>query len=73
MSLADLQGMFSVNVVGLIACTKEVIPVMKERRSGHIINIASQAGKTGNSEIKCLFGNKACSAWLYKQLADGAC
>nr|WP_236016956.1 SDR family oxidoreductase [Siminovitchia thermophila] len=44
-SLADLQGMFSVNVVGLIACTTEVIPVMKERRSGHIINIASQAGK----------------------------
>lgn len=44
-ALADLQGMFAVNVVGLIACTKEVIPSMKERRSGHIINISSQAGK----------------------------
>lgn len=43
--LSDLEGMFSVNALGLIACTKEVIPSMCKRRSGHIINIASQAGK----------------------------
>ena len=43
--MTDLEGMFAVNVVGLIACTKEVIPFMCERKSGHIINIASQAGK----------------------------
>lgn len=43
--LADVEGMFAVNVVGLIACTKEVIPSMRKRKSGHIINIASQAGK----------------------------
>lgn len=44
-TLDDLQGMFAVNVVSLIACTKEVIPFMKKRGSGHIMNIASQAGK----------------------------
>jgi hypothetical protein len=44
-ALEDLQGMIAVNVIGLIACTKEVIPSMKERGSGHIINVASQAGK----------------------------
>lgn len=44
-ALADIQGMFAVNVVGLIACTQAVIPGMKKRKSGHIINIASQAGK----------------------------
>ncbi|MEK3885869.1 SDR family NAD(P)-dependent oxidoreductase [Bacillus sp. FSL K6-3431] len=43
--LADVEGMFAVNVVGLIACTKEVIPSMCQRKSGQIINIASQAGK----------------------------
>ena len=43
--LQDIEGMFAVNVVGLIACTKEVIPSMRSRGSGHIINIASQAGK----------------------------
>ncbi|MCR2820315.1 SDR family NAD(P)-dependent oxidoreductase [Lederbergia panacisoli] len=44
-NLPDLEGMFAVNVIGLIACTKEVIPYMCKRRYGHIINIASQAGK----------------------------
>ncbi|RWR15054.1 SDR family oxidoreductase [Siminovitchia fortis] len=42
---ADVEGMFAVNVVGLIVCTKEVIPSMRKRKSGHIINISSQAGK----------------------------
>ncbi|GIN19916.1 MAG TPA: SDR family oxidoreductase [Bacillus bacterium] len=42
---ADVKGMFSVNVVGLIVCTKEVINYMRQRKSGHIINISSQAGK----------------------------
>lgn len=41
----DVKGMFDVNVVGLITCTKEVLAFMREKRSGHIINIASQAGK----------------------------
>jgi uncharacterized protein len=41
----DIKSMFDVNVVGLMACTAMVLPGMKERRSGHVINIASQAGK----------------------------
>ncbi|MDQ0213778.1 short-subunit dehydrogenase [Oikeobacillus pervagus] len=44
-SWKDIEGMFQVNVLGLISCTQFVIPHMKERGSGHIINIASQAGK----------------------------
>ncbi|WP_285766307.1 SDR family oxidoreductase [Peribacillus sp. SI8-4] len=41
----ETKAMFAVNVIGLMACTKQVLPYMKERKSGHIINIASQAGK----------------------------
>ncbi|MFK2824285.1 SDR family oxidoreductase [Bacillus sp. B190/17] len=41
----ETEAMFRVNVLGLIACTQMVIPHMKARGSGHIINIASQAGK----------------------------
>jgi uncharacterized protein len=44
-SLEEIKGMVDVNVVGLMACTSMVLPKMRERRSGHIINIASQAGK----------------------------
>ncbi|MGJ7921264.1 SDR family NAD(P)-dependent oxidoreductase [Neobacillus sp. LXY-4] len=44
-SIEEIKSMFEVNVVGLLACTSMVLPVMRERRFGHIINIASQAGK----------------------------
>ncbi|WP_338776965.1 SDR family oxidoreductase [Metabacillus sp. FJAT-52054] len=44
-TLQEMEGMFEVNVFGLIACTKAVLPAMKKQGSGHIINIASQAGK----------------------------
>ncbi|MCM3453610.1 SDR family oxidoreductase [Heyndrickxia oleronia] len=44
-SIEHIKGMFDVNVLGLMACTKEVMPQMRKKRYGHIINIASQAGK----------------------------
>ncbi|MFZ3588495.1 SDR family NAD(P)-dependent oxidoreductase [Bacillus sp. DJP31] len=44
-NLEDMKAMFEVNVFGLIACTKAVLPGMLETNDGHIINIASQAGK----------------------------
>ncbi|UOY93905.1 SDR family oxidoreductase [Ectobacillus sp. JY-23] len=44
-SLQEVKAMFDVNVFGLVACTKAVLPAMKKRSSGHIVNIASLAGK----------------------------
>lgn len=44
-TIEEMKSMFEVNVVGLMACTRMVLPKMRDRRSGHIINIASQAGK----------------------------
>lgn len=44
-SIEEVKEMFSVNVIGMIACTNMVLPVMMKQGSGHIINIASQAGK----------------------------
>ncbi|MET3696230.1 hypothetical protein SAMN05877753_102237 [Bacillus oleivorans] len=43
--LDDAKAMFETNVIGLIGCTKMVLPNMKARRQGHIINVASIAGK----------------------------
>ncbi|EIJ78776.1 short-chain dehydrogenase/reductase SDR [Bacillus methanolicus PB1] len=45
MTIDEMKGMFNVNVIGLMACTSMVLPKMRGQRSGHIINIASQAGK----------------------------
>ncbi|WML45205.1 SDR family oxidoreductase [Neobacillus sp. PS3-40] len=44
-TIDDIKGMFNVNVIGLMACTSMVLPKMRKRCFGHIINIASQAGK----------------------------
>lgn len=43
--LEDLKNMLDVNVFGLMACTRKVLPQMIERNSGHIVNVASLAGK----------------------------
>ncbi|WP_243290156.1 SDR family oxidoreductase [Bacillus sp. FJAT-47783] len=44
-SLDEMEAMFEVNVYGMMACTKYVLQKMLNQQSGHIINIASQAGK----------------------------
>ena len=39
--MADIEKMINVNIKGLIYVTRELIPLMIERNSGHIINIGS--------------------------------
>ncbi|WP_040252516.1 SDR family NAD(P)-dependent oxidoreductase [Psychroserpens mesophilus] len=43
--LDDWDAMMDINVKGLLYVSKAVIPQMTERKSGHIINIGSSAGK----------------------------
>jgi NADP-dependent 3-hydroxy acid dehydrogenase YdfG len=44
-SLSDWDAMIDINVKGLLYVSKAIIPGMVERKSGHIINIGSIAGK----------------------------
>lgn len=37
--------MFQTNVIGLIHLTQKIVTGMKERKSGHIINLGSVAGR----------------------------
>ncbi|MGB3344760.1 MAG: SDR family NAD(P)-dependent oxidoreductase [Aequorivita sp.] len=41
----DWDAMFDINVKGLLYVTKAILPNMIRRKSGHIINIGSTAGK----------------------------
>ncbi len=44
-SLDDWDAMFDINVKGLLYVSKAILKQMVERKSGHIINIGSTAGK----------------------------
>ncbi|MCL6274101.1 SDR family NAD(P)-dependent oxidoreductase [Muricauda sp. 2012CJ35-5] len=44
-SLDDWDAMLDINVKGLLYMSKAILPQMVDRKSGHIINIGSTAGK----------------------------
>ena len=44
-SIDDWDAMMDINVKGLLYVSKAIIPQMTERKSGHIINVGSSAGK----------------------------
>ncbi|TKD70012.1 SDR family NAD(P)-dependent oxidoreductase [Pseudalkalibacillus hwajinpoensis] len=43
--MKEIEAMFDVNVIGLMRFTSHVLPGMIEAGKGHVVNIASQAGK----------------------------
>jgi NADP-dependent 3-hydroxy acid dehydrogenase YdfG len=54
-SVSDWDAMIDINVKGLLYVSREVIPVMTSRNTGHIINIGSIAGKEvyPNGNVYC--------------------
>ena len=73
-SLDELQRQFAANVFGPVALIKAVLPGMRERRSGHIVNVTSMAGFITMPGISFYCGSKhaleAISETLGKEVAD---
>ncbi|MGH9723246.1 MAG: SDR family NAD(P)-dependent oxidoreductase [Bryobacteraceae bacterium] len=55
----DWQRVIAVNLTGVFNCCRAVIPHMRERRYGRIVNIASIAGKEGNPNMTGYSSTKA--------------
>jgi NADP-dependent 3-hydroxy acid dehydrogenase YdfG len=47
-SLSDFRRIFDTNITGVFLCARAVLPEMKDRKAGHIINISSIVGKVSN-------------------------
>jgi len=56
--LEAMRSQFEVNVFGAVAMIKAVLPGMRERRAGHIINISSMAGYAPLPGIAYYAGSK---------------
>lgn len=52
----DWQAVIAVNVTGVFNCCQAVVPGMKDRRSGRIINIGSVVAKTGDVTAAPVYG-----------------
>ncbi|WP_159887385.1 SDR family NAD(P)-dependent oxidoreductase [Paenibacillus puerhi] len=48
--LREFEDMMDVNYMGTVRCIKAVLPHMLNRGTGHIVNIASMAGKIGSAK-----------------------
>ncbi len=58
-----------VNAKGLFLCSKAVIPHMKQRGGGKIINVASIAGKNGFATLACYSASKFAAVGFTNALA----
>ncbi|RYF04011.1 MAG: oxidoreductase [Oxalobacteraceae bacterium] len=56
--LADMRRQFDVNVFGPVAMIKAVLPFMRKRRRGHILNITSMGGYLTMPGIAYYCGSK---------------
>jgi 3-oxoacyl-[acyl-carrier protein] reductase len=74
----DWQQILAVNLTGVFHCCRAVIPHMRQRKYGRIVNLASIAGKEGNPNMTGYSATKAGVIAFTKSLAkevatDGIC
>jgi 3-oxoacyl-[acyl-carrier protein] reductase len=66
---ADFDRMFAVHVRGVFLMTRAFLPAMLSRKSGVIVNMASQLGQIGGVELVHYSAAKAAIIGLTKSLA----
>ncbi len=72
--VAAWDKVIDVNLKGVFYCNRAVMPMMRRQNRGHIVNIASIAGKEGNPNASAYSASKAgviaLTKSLGKELAD---
>jgi 3-oxoacyl-[acyl-carrier protein] reductase len=65
----EWNRVIAVNMTGVFLCTRSVLPHMRERKYGRIVNIASIAGKEGNPNMTAYSATKAAVIGFTKSIA----
>ena len=65
----DWSRIVAINLTGVFNCCRAVIPAMRSRKYGRIVNIASIAGKEGNPNMTGYSATKAGVIGLTKSVA----
>ena len=68
-SIEEWDHLMDINLKGVFLCSKAAIPVMKRQRAGVIINIASELGLIGGSEIAAYCASKGGVVQLTRAMA----
>lgn len=69
-SLAEIRAQFEVNVFGAIAVMQAVLPFMRARRAGRILNITSVSGLVGWPSLGIYSGSKFALEGISETLAQ---
>ncbi len=65
--LSEFRAVMETNYFGAIRCIQAVVPHMRQRRSGCIINVSSVAGRISNSPLTPYMASK----WALEALSEG--
>ncbi len=68
-SMAEIRHQFEVNVFGAVAVLQAVLPFMRARRAGHLINITSVSGLVGWPSLGIYTGSKFALEGICETLA----
>ena len=74
----DWSSVIAVNLLGVVYCTRAVLPHMRQRKYGRVVNIASIAGKEGNPNMSPYSATKGAVITFTKSIGkevatDGIC
>ncbi|MGH8445883.1 MAG: oxidoreductase [Solimonas sp.] len=69
-SLAEIRAQFDVNVFGAVAVMQAVLPQLRARRRGHIVNITSVSGLVGWPSLGIYSGSKFALEGISETLAQ---
>ena len=66
----EWEQVWQINVMGVVHCCRAVLPIMKQQKSGNIINMGSGLGIVGHANLSIYSASKAALHGLTQAIAE---